>query len=244
MRTLLDVKQLSKRFDDVSVLENISFKIEEGEFVAIMGPSGSGKSTLLYCMSGMDHVDMGEVLLNDMNIANMKDQELSQVRLKNMGFIFQQSHLLKNLSIQDNIALPGLKANLKTRHEVNETVEKLMKKTGIWEIADHDIRKVSGGQLQRAAICRALVNEPDIIFADEPTGALNSRATVEVMDILRSLNSEGKTLVLVTHDVKVAAHANRILFIMDGNIKAQMHFQPSDVDRNKILMAWLEDQGF
>lgn len=250
MKTMLAVKDLNKSFDQVKVLENIEFKVDKGEFVAIMGPSGSGKSTLLYCVSGMDNPDSGQVALCGENIANLNDKDLSNVRLKHMGFIFQQSHLLKNLTIRDNIVLPGFKAGIHSREVVNQSAEALMNKVGITHIAHQDVRKVSGGQLQRAAICRALINQPDILFADEPTGALNSSASKEVMDILNELNSEGTTIILVTHDAKVASRASRIVFIIDGHIKNEIHFTPYDlvegqnVEREKKLAQWLEEQGF
>jgi putative ABC transport system ATP-binding protein len=167
-----------------------------------------------------------------------------------MGFIFQQSHLLKNLTIRDNIVLPGFKAGTKPREVVNQSAESLMKKMDITHIGHHDIRNVSGGQLQRAAICRALINNPDILFADEPTGALNSSASKEVMDILNGLNNEGTTIILVTHDAKVASRASRVVFIMDGNIKNEIQFESYDFDetdhlsREKKLGVWLEAQGF
>lgn len=249
MKKILAVKALNKSFDQVKVLENIDFMVNEGEFVAIMGPSGSGKSTLLYCLSGMDHPDSGHVVLCGEDIAKLNDLEMSAVRLKHMGFIFQQSHLLKNLTIRDNIVLPGFKADIKPREVVNQSAESLMKKMDITHIAHHDIRKVSGGQLQRAAICRALINEPDILFADEPTGALNSSASKEVMDILNGLNNEGTTIILVTHDAKVASRASRIVFIMDGHIKNEIQLEAYDFDetdnlsREKKLGLWLEAQG-
>ena len=142
MKTMLAVKDLNKSFDQVKVLENLEFKVDKGEFVAIMGPSGSGKSTLLYCVSGMDNPDSGQVALCGENIANLNDKDLSNVRLKHMGFIFQQSHLLKNLTIRDNIVLPGFKAGIHSREVVNQSAEALMNKVGITHIAHQDVRKV------------------------------------------------------------------------------------------------------
>lgn len=200
------------------VLNNVTLRVHEGDFIAIMGPSGSGKSTLLYTMSGMDRMTSGDVLVNGLSLAEQSDNEMARLRLKSMGFVFQNNHLLKNLTLYDNICLPGLKAGIKSRKETLLTAEDLMKKMGILEVRDHDVQKVSGGQLQRAAICRALINSPKLIFADEPTGALDSKTSEEVMDIFTALNAEKTTIVMVTHDPKVAAKANRIIYLEDGEI--------------------------
>jgi len=249
MKTVLDVKNLCKSFDNTRVLSDISFQVEEGEFVAIMGQSGSGKSTLLYSISGMDRPTSGEVFFCGQEISKLDDENMSDVRLKQMGFIFQHTYLLKNLSIRDNIVLPGFKSGLESRAQVNQNANVLMLKTEITSIADHDIKMVSGGQLQRAAICRALINQPRVLFGDEPTGALNSRVTNEVMEIFNNVNREGTTIIVVTHDVKVAARGSRVIFLMDGDIhdelllgKYEGHTEKSS--REKRLSEWLEKQGF
>lgn len=250
MKTILDVKNLCKSFEDTQVLNNINFKVNAGEFIAIMGRSGSGKSTLLYNISGMDRPTSGNVLFCGEDISSLKDEKMSEVRLKRMGFIFQHSYLLKNLSIRDNIVLPGFKASTLSREQINQNANTLMTKTGINSVANHDIKKVSGGQLQRAAICRALINKPDILFGDEPTGALNSSSTREVMDIINTVNSEGTTVILVTHDAKVAARASRVIYLMDGNIHDELALGNCSTDdkeksnREKRLSEWLEQQGF
>ncbi len=249
MNTILDVKNLSKNYENTQVLNDINLTINEGEFIAIMGQSGSGKSTLLYNISGMDSPTSGKVLFRDRDISNLDDDKISQIRLKHMGFIFQHSYLLKNLSIRDNIILPGFKANTLSREEVNNNADLLMDKTGISNVASHDIKKVSGGQLQRAAICRALINHPDILFCDEPTGSLNSSSTNEVMDIINNINSEGTAVIIVTHDAKVAARAERVIFLMDGNIHDEFQLGKYNKESNKsyreeILTDWLRKQGF
>jgi putative ABC transport system ATP-binding protein len=250
VRTILEVKNLCKSFEDTKVLNDINFKVDEGEFIAIMGRSGSGKSTLLYNVSGMDRPTSGKVLLCGNDISTLNDEKMSEVRLKQMGFIFQHSYLLKNLSIRDNIVLPGFKAGTLSREQVNQNADRLMEKTGISGVAGHDIKKVSGGQLQRTAICRALINQPDILFGDEPTGALNSSATREVMDIINSVNAEGTTVIIVTHDAKVAARASRVIYLMDGNIHDELALEKYDgsektkSSREKRLSEWLEKQGF
>lgn len=250
MRTILKVQNLYKSFEDTQVLNNINFDVEEGEFIAIMGQSGSGKSTLLYSISGMDSPTSGNVLLCGKDISKLDDEKISEVRLKQMGFIFQHSYLLKNLSIRDNIVLPGFKLGNLSREQVNQNADSLMVKTGIDSVAGHDIKKVSGGQLQRAAICRALINQPDILFGDEPTGALNSSTSREVLDIINAVNTDGTTVIIVTHDVKVAARAGRVIFLMDGNIHDKLTLgkyngeEEKTSSREKKLYEWLEKMGF
>lgn len=248
MKAILRAKGLWKEFNGAKILKGIDVTINAGEFVAIMGQSGSGKSTLLYNISGMDRATKGKISFDGEDITNLDDEKMSNIRLKKMGFIFQQSHLLKTLSIRDNIVLPGFKARQDSRKNVNVYAEKLMKRTGIDPIADHDIKKVSGGQLQRAAICRALINHPDIIFGDELTGALNLAATKEIMDIMNEVNGEGTTVMLVTHDAKVAARAERVIFLADGNITDEIvlgkYEEKSFSEREQKMSKWLGKQGF
>lgn len=254
MSTVLQVKDLCKTYitnkRQNNVLKNVSFSIEEGEMVAIMGPSGSGKSTLLYSVSGMDKPTAGEVILGDKNIATLNDNELSEVRLKYMGFIFQQMHMLKNLSVIDNILLPAYKlTNDKAkRKEIDEYCNELMRKLDISDIADNDITEVSGGQLQRACICRSMINNPKILFADEPTGALNKSASDDVMKQLTKINEEGTSIMLVTHDMKVAAKCTRILYIVDGNIKGEINLgklvDDEIKERQRKVSNWLYEMGW
>ena len=255
METALKVTDLCKTYiinkRQNNVLKNVNFNIDKGEMVAIMGPSGSGKSTLLYSVSGMDRPTAGEVILKDKNITNINEKELSLVRLKQMGFVFQQMYMLKNLTIMDNILLPAYQAakGSKSRESINEYCRELMHKLSISDIAEHDITEVSGGQLQRACICRSMINHPDIIFADEPTGALNRNSSEEVMRELVKLNSEGTTILLVTHDMKVAAKCSRIMYIVDGNIQGQLsigNFDDENTkrDRENKVNNWLNDMGW
>jgi len=248
MKTILQAEGLFKEFDGTEVLRGIDITIKKGEFVAVMGQSGSGKSTLLYNISGMDRATKGEICFDGEDISGLSDEKMSGLRLRRMGFIFQQSYLLRTLSIRDNIVLPGFKAKKESREQVNTYADELMKRTGIDHIADHDIKKVSGGQLQRAAICRALINHPDILFEDEPTGALNSSATKEIMDIMNELNVRGTAVMLVTHDAKVAARAERVIFLTDGKITDEIalgKFEDKDLlVRENKMTRWLEKQGF
>ncbi len=252
MNTVLNVKDLCKTYitnkRQNNVLKNVNFKVNEAEMVAIMGPSGSGKSTLLYTVSGMDRMTAGEVLFCGQDIAKLSDNDLAKLRLDDMGFIFQQMYMLKNLTVLDNIILPAVKSTKtkESRSEITERALKLMKKLGIEEIANNDINEVSGGQLQRACICRSMINNPKVIFADEPTGALNRTSSDEVMEELSKLNQEGTTIMLVTHDAKVAAKCSRVLFIVDGNIKGEYNIDVTATlrDRERALNNWLMEMGF
>ena len=217
--------------------------------IAIMGPSGSGKSTLLYAISGMDRVTSGQVIFDGKDITELREKELAKLRLDEMGFIFQQMYMMKNLTILDNIILPAAesKKTKESNKEKHMRGEALMRKLGIIEVADNDINEVSGGQLQRACICRSMMNSPKLLFADEPTGALNRTSSNEVMDELVKLNKEGTTIVMVTHDAKVASRCSRVLFIVDGNIKGEYTELSNETDPNRRergLNNWLMDQGW
>ena len=250
---ILEVKDLCKTYivnkRQNNVLKNVNFTIGEGEMVAVMGPSGSGKSTLLYAVSGMDSLTAGEVNFCGRNIAGMGERELADLRLDEMGFIFQQMYMLKNLTILDNIILPATQSK-KHREPHKETARRgqnLMRRLGIIDIADNDINEVSGGQLQRACICRSMINDPKMIFADEPTGALNRTSSDEVMEELVKLNSEGTTIMLVTHDVKVAAKCTRVMYIVDGNIKGEYDLSDCSTqirERERALNNWLLELGW
>lgn len=252
MKTILDVKDLCKTYivnkRQNNVLRNISFSVSEGEMTAIMGPSGSGKSTLLYTVSGMDKMTSGKVVFCGKNMENMNENELAEMRLDNMGFIFQQMYMMKNLSILDNIILPAVKSDKikESRKEIVRRGQELMHKLGISDVAGNDINEVSGGQLQRACICRSMINRPDMIFADEPTGALNRTSSEAVMAELTKINREGTTIMLVTHDVKVAAECKKVLFIVDGNIKGEynMNSELAPRDRERKLNDWLMEMGW
>ena len=251
---ILEVKDLCKTYvvnkRQNNVLKNVNFTVSEGEMVAVMGPSGSGKSTLLYAVSGMDSITAGEVNFCEKNIAKMNQKELADLRLDEMGFIFQQMYMLKNLTVLDNIIFPATqsKKNTESRKETVSRGEELMRKLGIIEVADNDINEVSGGQLQRACICRSMINKPKVLFADEPTGALNRTASNEVMEELVKLNKEGTNIMMVTHDAKVAAKCSRVLYIVDGNIKGE-YKSPENADmqekeRERLLNNWLMELGW
>lgn len=249
---IIEAKNLCKTYiankRQNNILKNVSFKVEKGEMVGIMGPSGSGKSTLLYSVSGMDKATSGEVMFDGKDITKMNENELSQIRLNKMGFIFQQMFMMKNLTILDNILLPSIenKADTSDKKTKLAKAENLMRKLGIIDCADKDINEVSGGQLQRACIARSMINNPDILFADEPTGALNRTSSFEVMDELSKLNKEGTTIMMVTHDSKVAARCSRVLYIIDGQIAGEFVLNKSEdiKEREKDLNNWLMNMGW
>ena len=255
MVAILEVNNLKKEYvneggNSQRILNDVNLKIYEGEFISVMGASGSGKSTLLYNISGMDKATSGEIFFNNKSINKLSEKELSDIRLNEMGFVFQQSHLLKNLCILDNILLPAFQSKKQSREEYVKKAEELMDQVGIGSLGQNDIYQASGGQLQRVSICRALINSPHIIFGDEPTGALNSKSTNEIMEILREINNKGTTVMLVTHDIKVAAKTDRVLFMTDGEIVDELTLgkfnknTESMEKREATLNGWLNNLGF
>ena len=236
---MIKVKNISKSYKDAVVLNNVSLEINKGDFTAVMGPSGSGKSTLLYSISSMDNPDEGEVVFEGIDVYKLSESELSKFRLNKMGFVFQNSQMLKNLSIFDNIILPGMVAKRESIEVVRARATELMSKMGIEDIKDRDIREVSGGQLQRAAICRAMINSPEILFMDEPTGALNSEAASQVMEILKKLNQEGISIMLVTHDAKMASMAKKVIYIKDGRLAGEIKLS-NEKEALAELDLWLK----
>ena len=241
------VKSYGQGVEKRNVLDGVSIEIKEGEFVSVMGPSGSGKSTLMYALSGMDRIDSGRVVFEEWDLSELEENQLADIRSTKMGFVFQQPTLIKNLNILDNIILPSMRHNKKNTLSITKKARELMKKVGIDELENRDITQVSGGQLQRAGICRALMSNPKIIFGDEPTGALNSQSAQEIMKILSEINIEGTTLMLVTHDSKVAAQTERIMFMRDGKILSEMRlgkFTGEDIDdRIKKVTVKMQEIG-
>ena len=225
---ILEVKNLKKiyttRFggNHVKALSDVSFSVEEGEFVAIMGESGSGKTTLLNILASLDKPTSGEVLINGKSIVELKEKEISKFRRDNLGFIFQDFNLLDTFSLQDNIFLP-LVLSGKSFDEMNNRLKPIAHKLGINDILRKYPYEVSGGQKQRAAVARALITNPKLILADEPTGALDSHATDGLLKLFTNINKEGQTILMVTHSTKAASHANRVLFIKDGEVFHQLY---------------------
>ncbi|NFO04475.1 ABC transporter ATP-binding protein [Clostridium botulinum] len=225
---LLEVKNLKKiyttRFggNKVEALSDISFSVEENEYVAIMGESGSGKTTLLNILASLDKPTNGEVLLEGNNIVNIKEKEISAFRRNHLGFVFQDFNLLDTFSLKDNIFLP-LVLSGKDYKEMNDRLKPIVSKLGIKDILEKYPYEVSGGQKQRAAVARALITHPKLVLADEPTGALDSKSSTELLNLFSDINSSGQTIVMVTHSTKAASHASRVLFIKDGKLFHQIY---------------------
>ncbi len=248
MSDMIKTEALTKDYGNGNVLTNINLEIKKGEFTAVMGQSGCGKSTLLYCISGMDKPTSGRVIFEGTDMSGLPDKKMQELRLKRMGFVFQKTGFLKNLNIMDNILYPAFQLGERSRKEIVDEASELMAQMGINHVADHDIRKVSGGQLQRAAICRAMINHPDILFGDELTGALNSSSTQEVVSIIEQINKKGTTVLLVTHDANVALHAGRIIYLQDGRIMDELvlsEYNPENTaQRNEKMKNWLGKMKF
>ena len=225
---ILEVNNLKKiyttRFggNQVQALSNINFSVEKGEYVAIMGESGSGKTTLLNILAALDKPTSGEVLLNGKNIVAIKEKEISAFRRDNLGFVFQDFNLLDNFSIKDNILLPLVLENVPVE-KMEPLLLPIAQKLGIKELLEKFPYEVSGGQKQRTAVARALITKPALILADEPTGALDSRATDSLLSLFNQINKEGQTILMVTHSTKAASHAKRVLFIKDGEVFHQLY---------------------
>lgn len=245
--TILSAKGLCKSFahngGQNHILSHIDFDLYEGDFTVVMGASGSGKSTLLYALSGMDRATAGQVLYGGKDIVTMKEKELAGLRHKDFGFIFQQMHLVSNLNLFENIAVPGYLNKDKSTVEVKERTEALLEQMGISHIKTHLPSQVSGGEQQRCAIARAVIHNPKVLFADEPTGALNRKNTTEVLNLLTELNKEGQSILMVTHDMKAALRATRILYIEDGKIIGELTLPPYNPEEEKSretqVNAWL-----
>ena len=222
---ILQGKNLEKSYNNsvlkTQVLKGVDIEIKEGEFVSIMGKSGSGKSTLLNILSSLDVADKGKIVFEERDISNLSEEEAAKLRRESFGFVFQLPKMVKNLSILDNILLPSTNYR-KNKKEVQAKAKELMNRIGIGQIAGNKTSEASGGQLQRAGICRALINDPKILFADEPTGALDSKTGQEVLELFSKFHAEGKSILMVTHDVQVASRADRVLFMKDGLLVGEL----------------------
>ena len=235
--TILSAKELCKSYahngGQVHILQHIDLSIYKGDFTVIMGSSGSGKSTLLYSLSGMDRATSGQVMYNDIDLVKAKENKLAEIRHTDFGFIFQQMHLVSNLSLFENVAVSGYLNKTKPATEVRSRTEELLKKMSIYHIKTHLPSQVSGGEQQRCAIARAVINEPKLLFADEPTGALNKRNTIDVLDLLTELNNSGQSILMVTHDIRAALRATRLLYLEDGKIIGELTLPPYAPDEEK-----------
>lgn len=246
-KTILSAKGLSKSFAHNGVqnhiLSGLDIEIYGGDFTVIMGASGSGKSTLLYALSGMDRATAGQVVYGGKDIVKMSENDLAKLRHGDFGFIFQQMHLVSNLSLFENVAVSGYLNKSVSADEVNKRAEELLEKMGISHIKTQLPSQCSGGEQQRCAIARAVINNPKLIFADEPTGALNRRNTTEVLNLLTDLNNSGQSILMVTHDSRAAIRATRIIYIADGAAVGDMELPPytseTEKSRETQLNAWL-----
>lgn len=250
---ILSSRSLAKSYaaDGVQthVLGSVDLDLYEGDFTTIMGPSGSGKSTLLYCLSGMDAPTAGDVIFQGTNIAHASERELAELRAQSFGFVFQAAHLVSNLTLFENVAVPGYLKQGRSVSETRAAAQALIERMGLTDVAAHLPSQSSGGQQQRCAVARAVVNDPAIVFADEPTGALNRANSLEVLALLGELNEQGQTVLMVTHDVKSAIRGNRVLYFEDGDVRGELEMPVWDAsraqdetyvrDRETQATAWL-----
>lgn len=246
-KVILKSENLCKSFANEGVqnhvLDNIDLSIYEGDFTVIMGSSGSGKSTLLYSLSGMDMPTSGRVFYGDTELTALSEKKMAELRSKEFGFVFQQVHLVSNLSLMENILVPGYMDKSKTTAAVKEKALELLKKMNIENAKDRLPAQVSGGEAQRAAIARAVINNPGLVFADEPTGALNRRNTEDVLNLLTDINKKGQSILMVTHDVRSALRGNRLIYLEDGKVCGEMGLPIFDEtklkDRETQVNSWL-----
>lgn len=249
---LLEAKGLCKSFANNGiqnhVLNHVDMEIYEGDFTVIMGSSGSGKSTLLYALSGMDDVTSGSVKYRGEELTKLRDAEMAVWRRREFGFVFQQVHLVSNLTLFENVVVPGFLDKEKRAEQVRERAHELLAQVNVTEAEDRLPAQVSGGEAQRAAIARALIGEPGLLFADEPTGALNRKNTEDVLALLTAFHVRGQSILLVTHDIHVALRATRILYLDDGVIRGELTLpafvQEEAKSREKQVSAWLSSMDW
>lgn len=244
-KALLTAKEIVKIYPGAQepVLNHINVEIYDGDFTVIMGPSGAGKSTLLYALSGMDTISSGQVLYKGKELGSLSEKKMAELRASEFGFVFQQTHLVSNLTLFENVAVAGFLEKGKSEQDVRNRAEELLKQMNVEKAKNRLPSEASGGEAQRAAIARAMINRPGLLFADEPTGALNRKNSEEVLDLLTSLNREGQSILMVTHDVKAAIRGTRILYLEDGKLLDEMPLPSFDVktakEREEKLSAWL-----
>lgn len=247
-RIIIKATNLCKKYTEEQVLKNLNIEIYEGDFTVIMGSSGSGKTTLLNCLSCMDCVTAGEVNFWETNIAEMSDVQVSNFRKEHIGFVFQEMNLLEHLSVRENIALPAYLLNRESDKAIKEHSEKLLEEVGMKGLEERFPKELSGGQRQRIAIARALINSPELLFADEPTGALNSKTSNQILDLLTTVNQKGQSMVMVTHDLKAAIRASRIIYLCDGEIAGELQMPFYELkgieNRETEISKWLQSMGW
>lgn len=236
-------KEFGREKGATPVLNHVSLNIFRDDFTIIMGPSGAGKSTLLYALSGMERVSSGKVVYKGTVISHFKERQMADIRSREFGFVFQQTHLVSNLTLFENVAVAGYLRKDRKPDDTRKRSEALLEQMNVGSARKRMPAEVSGGEAQRAAIARAMIHEPGIIFADEPTGALNKRNTGEVLDLLTQINKEGQSILMVTHDLRAAVRGTRILYLEDGNILDELSlpiFHPEDERmRENTVNDWL-----
>lgn len=243
--SLITAKKIIKKFGNLTVLAGMDLEIRRGDFTVVMGTSGSGKSTLLYCLSGMDEITEGSVFYEGKDISKMSERHLEDIRGSQLGVVFQDANLVSNLTVRENVMISAFQTadNKKvTDKQVGKEVDELLGNMGLSKIMNHFPSEVSGGEAQRAAIARAAIKHPEIIFADEPTGALNRSNTEEVLKLLMDLNREGQTILMVTHSKEAALCGNRVIYLEDGQIKDEINLYGfSSDEKESRLDAWLKE---
>lgn len=244
-KALLTAKEIVKTYPGAQepVLNHINAEIYGGDFTVIMGPSGAGKSTLLYALSGMDTISSGQVFYKGQELGTLSEKRMAALRASEFGFVFQQTHLVSNLTLFENVIVAGFLEKGKSEQAVRDRAEELLEQMNVEKAKDRLPSEASGGEAQRAAMARAMINKPGLLFADEPTGALNRKHSEEVLELLTSLNQEGQSILMVTHDVKAAIRGTRILYLEDGKILDEMPLPHFDVktakEREEKVSAWL-----
>lgn len=247
MNTILQGKKVSRIFwqgnRKAVVLDQIDLEIYDGDFTVIMGSSGAGKSTLLYALSGMDQISGGKVFYKEKQINGLKEKQMAKLRAEEFGFVFQQTNLVSNLTLLENVAVAGYVSKKGSTDEIRKKARQLLKQMNVEKAENRYPSQVSGGEAQRAAIARAMIGQPGLLFADEPTGALNRSNTTEVLDLLTDLNRSGQSILMVTHDMRAAARGNRILYLEDGKVldelKLPAYREIQEKVREDKLSEWL-----
>lgn len=242
--TLIEIQEIARQYtigtETIHALKSVSLNIKKGEFVALMGPSGSGKSTLMNILGCLDTPNYGDYILNGINVSDMTDDELAEVRNKEIGFVFQTFNLLPKSTALENVALPLIYAGIKQSVREEKAIQAL-NSVGLGNRVDHRPNELSGGQRQRVAVARALINNPSIILADEPTGNLDTKTSIEIMGLLEEIHSKGNTIILVTHEEDIAQHAHRIVRMRDGLIEAD--YPNTDIKSVSPRLSALEEKG-
>ena len=245
--TILRGEKITRAFQqgktETKVLDGIDIHLYEKDFTVIMGPSGAGKSTLLYALSGMDRITGGHVFYRDKKLTGLSEKQMAKLRAEEFGFVFQQTHLVSNLTLLENVLVAGYVSKKDSTEKVRERAANLLRQMDVEEAKDRLPSQVSGGEAQRAAIARAMIGKPGLLFADEPTGALNQANTREVLDLLTDLNRKGQSILMVTHDLRAAARGNRILYLEDGKVCDELVLEPynemEEKQRERDVSGWL-----